>query len=140
MKSSLILSTASKFLLPLLLMFSFFILLRGHNEPGGGFIGGLVAASAFALYAISQGVNDAKKLMRINPIKLIAFGLLVAVSSGLFSFIFGVNFMQGFWTDYKFPVIGKLGTPLIFDFGVYFLVLGISTLIIFSMAEEEEDK
>ncbi len=140
MKSSLILSTASKFLLPILFMFSFFLLLRGHNEPGGGFIGGLVAASAFALFAIANGVSEAQKLMRVNPRYLIATGLLVALGSGVFSLFFDVTFMQSFWTDFKFPVIGKLGTPLIFDVGVYLVVIGISTLIIFSMAEEEEEK
>jgi len=139
MRSSLILCTATRFLLPIILMFSFFILLRGHNEPGGGFIGGLVAASAFALYAISHGVTYAQQLLKVNPIKLIASGLIIALSSGLFAVIKGSNFMQGYWSEFKFPVIGKIGTPLIFDIGVYFLVLGIALLIIFSLAEEEEE-
>jgi len=138
MKYSIILSTAVKYLIPLLLIFSFFLLLRGHNEPGGGFVGGLVAASAYALYAIANGVSEAKKFMKVDPISLIAVGLLIALISGLISVAWGQNFMTGLWMEEKIPVIGKLGTPLLFDIGVYILVLGISTKIIFSLAEEEE--
>ncbi len=137
MKSSLILSTAVKYLIPLLMIFSFFLLLRGHNEPGGGFVGGLVAASAYALYAIANGVEEAKKLMKTDPLTLIGIGLMTALISGLIAVLAGENFMTGLWLENKVPVIGKLGTPLLFDVGVYVLVLGISSKIIFSLAEEE---
>lgn len=135
---SIILSTASRYLLPLLLIFSFFLLLRGHNEPGGGFVGGLVAAAAYALYFIANGVDEAKKLLKAEPIKLIAIGLLLAVISTLPSLLMDKNFMTGVWLDTNFPVIGKIGTPLIFDVGVYLLVLGIALKIIFSLAEEDK--
>lgn len=138
MKSSLILTTTVKYLVPLLLIFSFFLLLRGHNEPGGGFAGGLVAASAYALFAIANGVGEAKKLLKFNPLKLIATGLTIAYISGMISLFAGERFMTGLWLENEIPVIGKLGTPLIFDTGVFILVLGISTMIIFSLAEEEE--
>lgn len=134
---SVTLSTASRYLLPLLLIFSFFLLLRGHNEPGGGFVGGLVAAAAYALYFIANGVDEAEKLLKTEPIRLITFGLLLAVSSTIPSIIIGTNFMTGVWLDTSFPVIGKIGTPLIFDVGVYLLVLGIALKIIFSLAEED---
>lgn len=139
MKYSVILSTAVKYLIPLLLMFSFFLLLRGHNEPGGGFVGGLVASSAYALYAIANGINEAHKLIKVDPLQLISIGLLIALLSGLIGPLFGEVFMKGLWLEQKVPVIGKLGTPLLFDVGVYFLVLGISTKIIFSLADEEEN-
>ena len=74
--TSLILSTAARYLLPLLLLFSFFILIRGHNEPGGGFIGGLVAAAAFALNAIAFDVGSTRRTLRIDPRTLIPAGLL----------------------------------------------------------------
>jgi multicomponent Na+:H+ antiporter subunit B len=134
---SVILSTASRYLLPLLLIFSFFLLLRGHNEPGGGFVGGLVAAAAYALYFIANGVDEAEKLLKAEPIRLITFGLLLAVLSTIPSIIIGKNFMTGVWLDTNFPVIGKIGTPLLFDVGVYLLVLGIALKIIFSLAEED---
>jgi len=135
---SVILSTASRYLLPLMLIFSFFLLLRGHNEPGGGFVGGLVAAAAYALYLIANGVEEAKKLLKAEPIKLIAMGLLHAIISAFISVISGQDLMTGVWAKNEFPVIGKVGTPLLFDLGVYFLVLGIVTKIIFSLAEEDK--
>jgi len=134
---SVILSTASRYLLPLLLIFSFFLLLRGHNEPGGGFVGGLVAAAAYALYFIANGVYEAEKLLKAEPIKIISLGLLIAILSTIPSIINGQNFMTGVWLDINFPVIGKIGTPLLFDVGVYLLVLGIALKIIFSLAEED---
>jgi multicomponent Na+:H+ antiporter subunit B len=135
---SIILSTASRYLLPLMLIFSFFLLLRGHNEPGGGFVGGLVAAAAYALYLIANGVDGAKKLLNAEPIKLIALGLLLAVISAFISVVTGQDFMTGVWAKNEFPVIGKVGTPLLFDLGVYFLVLGIVLKIVFSLAEEDK--
>ena len=138
MKNSIILITTVKYLIPLLLIFSFFLLLRGHNEPGGGFTGGLVAASAYALYAIANGVAEAKRLLKFNPLKLIGSGLIIALFSGMLAVFTGESFMTGLWLKNEIPVIGKLGTPLIFDTGVFIVVLGISAMIIFSLAEEEE--
>lgn len=136
MKST-ILQTATTYIMPLLLLFSFFLLLRGHNEPGGGFTGGLVAATAYSLYAIAFGVEEARKLLRAEPIKLIALGLLIALLSGVWAMVNGEIFMTGYWTKLEFPIIGKIGTPFIFDIGVYFVVLGIALKIIFTLSEEE---
>ena len=135
---SVILSTASRYLFPLMLIFSFFLFLRGHNEPGGGFVGGLVAAAAYALCLIANGVDEAKKLLKAEPIKLMALGLLLAVISAFISLFNGQDFMTGVWAKNEFPVIGKVGTPLLFDLGVYFLVLGIVLKIVFSLAEEDK--
>ncbi len=135
---SIVLRTATRYLLPLLLLFSVFVLLRGHNEPGGGFVGGLVAATAFALYAISYGVAPARQLLQITPRRLIGIGLLVAASSGLIGPLGGDPFMTARWDTREIPVIGKLGTPLLFDIGVYLAVIGVSLTIIFALAEAEE--
>ncbi len=113
-------------------------MLRGHNEPGGGFSGGLVAASAYALFAIANGVSEAIKFLKVDPIYLISSGLLIALVSALLPLLFGQSFMTGVWLSNEIPVVGKLGTPLVFDVGVYILVLGIASKIIFSLAEEEE--
>jgi len=136
--TSLILSTATRYLLPLLLLFSIFLLLRGHNEPGGGFAGGLVAAAAFALYAIAHNVADARRVLRIDPRLLVGLGLLTALSSGLIGLLAGYPFMTGLWSTRSLPVLGKVGTPLLFDLGVYLVVIGITLLIIFSLAEESD--
>lgn len=138
MMKSLILTTATRYLLPLLLLFSIFVLLRGHDEPGGGFIGGLVAAAAFTLYAIATNVAETQQLIKVQPQRLMGVGLLTAVVGGLLAPILtGQPFMTGLWTAREFPAIGKLGTPLLFDTGVYLTVIGVTLLIIFSLAEDE---
>ena len=136
--TSLILRTATRFLLPLLLLFSVFLMLRGHNEPGGGFVGGLVAAAAFALYTIAYGVEAARRLLRVDPHILIGAGLLLAAGSGLFSLFAGSPFLTGRWVEVNVPDVGKvgLGTPLLFDTGVYLVVMGITLMIVLSLAEE----
>ncbi len=80
---SLILSTSTRYLLPLMLLFSIFILLRGHHHPGGGFIGGLVASTAFALYGFAFGITAARKVLRVDPMMLIGGGLLMVAVSGI---------------------------------------------------------
>jgi len=132
---SLILSTATRYLLALLLLFSFFLLLKGHNSPGGGFVGGLVAASAFVLYAFAFDVTNARQALRIDPRVFIGVGLLTAVSSALLSLFLNLPLMTGLWLKEPLPVLGKVGTPVIFDIGVYMLVLGVTLTIIFSLAE-----
>lgn len=133
---SLILSTAASYLFPLLLLFSVFLLLRGHNEPGGGFVGGLVVAAAFALYAIAHDVARARRVLGVDPRTLIGLGLLVGLVSGLFGLVAGLPFMSGQWSEYSVPLLGKLGTPLLFDTGVYLVVIGVTLTIIFALAEE----
>ena len=133
---SLILSTAMQLLLPLMLLFSLFLLFRGHNEPGGGFVGGLVASAGFTLYALAFGKDRARRLLHIDPRRLIGVGLLVAAGSGLVAFFGGEPFMTGIWGGVSIPVIGKFGTPIVFDAGVYLTVVGVTLLIVYSLLEE----
>ncbi len=133
---SLILATAIVYLLPLLLLLSVFLLLHGHNYPGGGFVGGLVASAALTLYAIARGVGEAHRILRVNPRTLIGIGLLLAGGSGMVGFLRGDPFLTSQWTSISIPVEGDLGTPILFDIGVYLLVIGASLTIIFSLAEE----
>jgi multicomponent Na+:H+ antiporter subunit B len=132
---SIILKMATWYMLPLLFLFSIFILLRGHYEPGGGFIGGLVAASTAALYTLSHGVRRARSMLTIRPTTLILFGLAFAVLSGLIPVIAGKSFLTGMWLPFGVPVIGSVGTPLLFDVGVYLVVIGVTMNIVFSIAE-----
>lgn len=132
---SLILQTATRFLVPLLLLFSLFLLFRGHNAPGGGFVGGLVAAAAFALYAIAEGVDPARRLLRLDPRHLIAFGLCLAVASGIAPLFARGVLLTGVWLPAG-AGSSPVGTPLIFDLGVYVVVLGVTLTILFALAEE----
>lgn len=133
---SLILSVTARALLPLLLLFSLFQLVRGHNEPGGGFIGGLVAAAAFVLYAIAYNVPAARKALRISPRALVAAGLILALGSGIVSLFLGQPFLTGQWGSTPLPIIGKLGSPLVFDIGVFLTVVGSVLTTIFAAMEE----
>jgi multicomponent Na+:H+ antiporter subunit B len=99
-------------------------------------VGGLVAAAGFALYALAFDVATARTVLRVDPGRLAASGLGVALASGLFGLLAGRPFLTGLWYDRVFPVIGKLGTPLLFDVGVYMVVLGITLVILFSLIEE----
>ena len=136
--TSLILSTAARYLLPLLLLFSLFILIRGHNEPGGGFIGGLVAAAAFALNAVAFDARSTRRTLRIDPRVLIPTGLSIALVSGIVPLLYADNFMTGKWFSIFVPGLEQLdiGTPLLFDCGVYLLVLGVALTMILTLAEE----
>jgi multicomponent Na+:H+ antiporter subunit B len=132
-----ILRSGARFLVPLMLLFSVFVLVRGHNEPGGGFVGGLVAATAIALVLLSEGLDEARRLLRVDPLALVAAGLLVALASGVPPLLRGWPYMTGLWLKVPLPVVGKVGSPVIFDVGVYLVVLGIVLAILFALAEEE---
>jgi multicomponent Na+:H+ antiporter subunit B len=133
---SIILKTATRYLMPLMLLFSVFIWLRGHNEPGGGFVGGLIAAASFALYSIAFGTPAARDLLRVDPRALMGTGLLMAVVSGLIPLFANELFLKGLWLKQEIPVVHKLGTPVLFDTGVYLTVIGISLLIIFELSDD----
>jgi multicomponent Na+:H+ antiporter subunit B len=133
---TIILKTATLYLLPLLLVFSIFILLRGHYLPGGGFVGGLVASIAFVLHAFANGLENTRKLLRINVFKLLPIGLAIAILSGLVPVFFtGEPFLTGVWSTNPLPVLGKIGSSLFFDIGVYLVVIGSSLTIIFTLSE-----
>jgi multicomponent Na+:H+ antiporter subunit B len=136
--NTLIFRTIAPFLTALMLLFSVFILLRGHNEPGGGFIGGLIAASALAIYGIANGVPAVRRAIRFHPLAIAGAGLLMSSVAGLISIFAGVPFMTGLWI---YPVILGVEVPLssvmLFDFGVYFVVLGAITAIALTLEERE---
>ncbi len=133
--NSVILRTGTRLMLALLLLESVFLLLRGHNMPGGGFIGGLVAAAAFALYGIAYGVEAARYILRVSPQQLIGAGLLTSLTSGLFALFTADSFLAGQWLTLDLAGGLKLGTPLLFDLGVYLVVVGITLMMIFSFEE-----
>lgn len=136
--NSVILRTVTRGLLPALLLYSLFLLTAGHNAPGGGFVGGLVAASALALYSLAYGVETARQALRVDSRTLIGLGLAVALSSGILPLFSGLPFMTGLWTDVAVPGLGTvaIGTPVLFDVGVYLLVLGVTLTILLPLREE----
>lgn len=139
--NSTILKIAAKPIAFLQLLLSVYLLFKGHNEPGGGFIGGLIAATAFILVAMAFKVEAASGWMKASPMFWTGTGLLLAVGSGMIAWIIGKPLLTGVWGwEVWIPVLGKLkfGTPLFFDIGVYLVVVGIATMIVFSLLEMEE--
>ncbi|WP_224995779.1 MnhB domain-containing protein [Cesiribacter sp. SM1] len=182
MKTS-ILGTAIRLLVPVFQLFSLYILFRGHNHPGGGFIGGLIGSIGYIFYAMVYGPKEVVHLFfnfslyvedradhrsrtqaylqtlknntwqrkqtklpkearkareyRLEPMHLIATGLLLAVSSGVLGMLFsGGPYMSALWADFYLPILGKPGTPILFDLGVYLLVMGVVLKITFIMSED----
>lgn len=177
---TIIFSTAIRLLTPVFLMFSVYILLRGHNHPGGGFVGGLIGAIAFVFHVLAHGPSITSRIyftityyhyprksvghsrvhyamriihynilknrrhsskhrwnfmvLRVRPVYFMGLGLMAAVLSGTISLFFDYPFMTGLWLDQKIPVLGVLGTPLLFDLGVYLLVMGMILKLVFSMS------
>lgn len=136
MHRSILFPIATRYLMPLMLIFSIFLLIRGHNEVGGGFVGGLVAVSAFMLYGIAFSPEALRNLLPIEPRSLVGIGLLTAGLSGIIPMLLGLPFLTGLWLEAPLPVIGKVGTPLLFDVGVYFVVIGIALWMLLTIAEE----
>jgi len=136
--NSVILRAGARYLAGLLLLVSIFMLLRGHNEPGGGFIGGLIGATGFVLYAIACGTRDARAALRAAPETIAVWGLLIALGAGLSAALFGDDFFTGQWLfigetedDKGLP----LSTVLVFDIGVYTAVFGSVLALVFAIEE-----
>jgi multicomponent Na+:H+ antiporter subunit B len=133
--NSLILRTASPLLLILLALYSMFVLWRGHYEPGGGFVGGLLLAGGVALHALSTDSFKARAVLRALPRTLIGVGLLVGVASGVAGLFAGAELFAPLWGGY-IPGLGAVGTVPLFGISVYLVVAGTSTEILLTLAEE----
>jgi multicomponent Na+:H+ antiporter subunit A len=134
---SLILSTATRMLVSMILVFSVYLLLRGHNAIGGGFASALVAGTGFALYSMVAGSAAVRRAIRIDPRGLIVAGLILALASGLIGLAAGSPFLTGIWWTFEVFSSPKvaLGSPLIFDIGVFSIVIGTVLTLILSLEE-----
>lgn len=132
--------TVAPVITALMVLFSIFVLLRGHNEPGGGFIGGLIAVSALAVFGIANGVAAVREAIYFHPLAIAGFGLLLGVLSGIISIFAGVPFMTGLWIyPSLFGVEVPLATVISFDIGVYLVVVGGITSIALALEERDRD-
>ncbi|MFN3405591.1 MAG: Na+/H+ antiporter subunit B [Cytophagaceae bacterium] len=133
---SFILYTATTYLLPILLLFSVYLLFRGHNEPGGGFVGGLVAAAAHALYVIPHGIKKGRKTLPLKPHYIFLAGLSLCLLAGCIGLFTNQTFMKGVFMDVYIPVLEKPGSPFLFDLGVFMVVEGSILTMIFNLTGE----
>ncbi len=127
-----IMASFARLLLPLALLVSLFILLRGHNLPGGGFIAGLITAVALVMQYLANGVIWTQQRMPFNLHHFIGYGLLIAALTGLASWFFGYPFLTSTFTHLHWPMIGEfeLASAMAFDLGVYLVVVGATLLIL----------
>ncbi|MCO6390159.1 Na(+)/H(+) antiporter subunit B [Aliihoeflea aestuarii] len=133
---SVILATMARPFWVIMLAASVYILLRGHNEPGGGFVGGLMAAAAFAMLAFANGVDAARRALYFHPVVLVGAGVLAAIVSGIPGLFTTGSFLTHLWPE----VAGiKLGTTILFDIGVYLVVLGGVLCLILRLYEDDDE-
>lgn len=119
--------------------FAIFLLLAGHNAPGGGFIGGLMTAVAFVILYVSFDMEKIDKVLKFDYTVFIAIGLLFAMVTGVSSIFLGYPFLTHFFGYIEFPFLGEveLTTALPFDLGVYFVVVAAAMTIILTIARDE---
>lgn len=130
--NNVIVQTASKFAFFIIILFSVYIFFAGHNSPGGGFVGGLLTTGAFVLLLLAYDLKTVQKLLPINPMIVVAIGLLLALSMASTSLLFNVPFFTHVFDDFYLPLFGEtsLHTAMIFDAGVYLVVVGATLTII----------
>ena len=131
-KHPLMLTNVANLVLPMAMMVAVYIFLRGHNLPGGGFIAGLIAASAMILQYIANGVDWVKGRFNVNYQSLMSIGVMIAALTGLGSWLFSKPFLTSWFTYLKWPVVGKweFATALLFDLGVFLTVIGATMMIL----------
>lgn len=133
--SSAILHMSARFIKPIFIVISVVVLYRGHNLPGGGFIGGLLAASGYIFYMMAYDVKSTLDKMWLKPFPLMGIGLLLALTSGFIAVFSSKPFMTGEWVS----VLGiKLGSPTLFDVGVYFTVIGVNLTIMVAILDKQK--
>jgi len=127
-----IMATLTRLLLPLALMVAVFILLRGHNQPGGGFIAGLITAVALIVQYLANGAAWTHQRMASDSQPLIAWGLGIATFTGLASWAFDHPFLTSTFGYVTWPVVGKfeLASAMAFDLGVFLVVVGATLMIL----------
>lgn len=137
--NSMLFQTCARLLHPILIILSIVLLYRGHNLPGGGFIGGLVAGTTYLFLALSHSVSFAREKLRVQPETLIAVGLLTAMVSGLLGVSTGAYMGAQWLPGFTLPLLGSvhLGTPVIFDIGVFLVVAGFILLVTFELLDHE---
>ena len=130
-----VMASFTRLLLPLALLVAMFILLRGHNLPGGGFIAGLITAVALVMQYLANGVTWTQSRLPANIHSIIGYGLLIAVVTGLASWLFQHPFLTSTFRHIHWPLIGEfeLASAMAFDLGVYLVVVGATLLILINL-------
>ncbi len=127
-----------RLLTPVLLLLALILLLVGHNSPGGGFIAGLVVAAAFELQILSRGDQFVRQAIGPHLQPLMGIGLLMALSAATLGIFQGGFFKGVWWEGHLGPITLELSTPMLFDFGVFFVVLSVVTSYLLGLSNADE--
>ncbi len=139
---SLILETCVAGLFHTALLFSLFLLFAGHNTPGGGFVGGLVAGAAFVLRYVEGGGREVNRATPISPMALMGGGLALAVATGAASWVAGGQFLESGKAELDVPLLAtvKASSALVFDVGVYLVVVGLVLGVLTTLGDETQGR
>ncbi len=138
MTQSLFFKFLARAMMPVLILFSIALLLRGHNQPGGGFVGGLVAASGVILLTLADGPEVVRSRLRLDFLRGALFGLSLAFLTGMVGLVLEGDFLKSIYYEQATPNLGllQLSTTLLFDIGVYIVVFSVTSAIVMGMEEE----
>lgn len=135
LNGSFIFTRVATFLFFVINLFAVYLLLRGHNYPGGGFIGGLGSGMSLVLLSLAVGVERMQQILRVDPVRIATVGLFIAAASSAMPMLWGDPFLTQY--NYKLGGVG-IGTPLVFDIGVYLVVVGVTVRLIVILARPVE--
>lgn len=134
-----IMQFTAKIVFFMIFFYAVHIFFAGHYTPGGGFVGGLITASAIVLLIIAFDLKTVQTILPINYIYMVATGLILALGTASFSMFTGKPFFTHFFNYFNLPILGKtsLHTAALFDLGVYLVVVGVTMTIIQTIGEDE---
>jgi len=137
---SLIVTVGTRLLLPMIITSGVFIFLRGHNEPGGGFIAGVLVGIAYIMQYVASGYNWSQERARFDPHLMIGAGITIAAASGLPSWLFGYPYLTSTFGYVPIPLIGpvEIASVIVFDIGVFLTVVGIVLISLANLARVED--
>jgi multicomponent Na+:H+ antiporter subunit A len=122
------------------LMASVYLLVAGHNHPGGGFVGGLVASAGIAMRYVTGGIDDVRRLARLKPWTILGSGVLVVIATAAVPMLWGREVLDSLKGDVDLPVFGHVAfsSVLVFDFGVYLVVVGLTLMVLEAFGDDYE--
>lgn len=137
---STLLADGDRILVPPLVLFALYLLMAGHNRPGGGFVAGLTMAAAVVLRGQARGAREALRLIVVRPLTLLGLGLLLAVVVALAPMAAGGGFLDQPFTEVVLPVFAtvKLTAAFVFDVGVAMLVVGVVAAVVEAFDLQED--
>lgn len=138
MRRSLIIDVTARLIFHSAMVLSLYLLFAGHNQPGGGFVGGLVAGAAVAVFYVAGGIDDVRSLTRVAPWTILATGLLLAAGTGLAPLLVDGSLLESDVVNFDLPAFGtvKATSTLVFDSGVFAVVVGLTFMVFEAFGEE----